>query len=204
MHTTTHYQKLIKNSIKRAIFSCLVPTKASELEISLFESRIKLEEELYSLQTKTRFWNTNTRQNTLQYTIAQLLSQEPTNEALINRPLSISKPQLLEFVLHKMKEDTIIYSSRVKTIHNNTEAELKATLQDLISQPDSVENSLLIHETQEKIENLETKLIYNTLSKKARFNLLENERPTKSFLSMENSKQGYSEITKHTFQSSSA
>ena len=65
-----------------------------------------------------------------------------------------------------------------------------------MSQPNSAENSLLIHETQEQIENLETKLIYNSLSKKARFNLLENERPTKSFLSMENSKQGYSEITK--------
>ena len=139
-HNDILYQKLIKNSIKSAIFSCLIPTKKSELEIALFESRIKLEEELHSLQTKTHFWNTHTRQNTLQYTIAQLLSHEPTNEALINRPLSISKPQLLEFVLQKIKEDTIVYSTREKTIHNKTETELKATLQELISQPDSVKN----------------------------------------------------------------
>ena len=167
-----------------------------ELEISLFEARIKLEEELYSLQTKAPHWNTQIRQNTLQHTIAHLMSQEPTNEALLSRPLSISKPQVLEFVLLKIKDDTIIYSSRENTKHNNTEAELKTTLQKLISEPESDENSLLIHDTQTQLENLETKFLFNSLSKKANFNLLDNERPSKSFLSMENSKQGYSEITK--------
>ena len=195
-HNDVLYQKLIKNSIKRAIFSCLIPTKQSELELGLFESRIKLEEELHSLRTKTPLWNTHSRQSTLELTIAHLLSLEPTNEALINRSLSISKPQLLEFILHKIKDDTIIYSAREKANINNTEAELKATLQELICEPETEENTLRIHETQEKLENLETKVLYSTLSKKANFNLLENERPTKSFLSMENSKQGYSEITK--------
>ena len=38
--------------------------------------------------------------------------------------------------------------------------------------------------------------MYDTLSKKANFNLLENERPSRSFLNMENSRSGYSEITK--------
>ena len=32
--------------------------------------------------------------------------------------------------------------------------------------------------------------------KKAAFNLFDNEKPTKAFLNMENSKGGYSEITK--------
>ena len=89
-----------------------------------------------------------------------------------------------------------MYSSREKTKHNNTEAELKTTLQQLISEPESDENSLLIHNTQTQLEDLETKFLYNTLSKKANFNLLDNERPSKSFLSMENSKLGYSQITK--------
>ena len=110
---------------------------------------------------------------------------EPTNEALINRPLSISKPQLLEFILLKIKEDTIIYSSRKKAHLNNTEIELKNTLQELISEPESDENALRIHNTQTQLENLETEQLYNSLSKKANFNLLENERPSKSFLSME-------------------
>ena len=195
-HNDIHYQKLIKNSIKRAILSCLVPTKKSELEICLLETRIKLEEELYSLQTKTPHWNTQTRQDTIKHTIANLLSLEPTNEELINRPLSISKPQILEFILLKIKDDTICYSSRQKANERNTDFELKETLQKLISEPESEENEILIHETQEQIEKIETQYLYDTLSKKANFNLLENERPSKSFLSMENSKQGYSEITK--------
>ena len=195
-HNDILYQKLIKNSIKRAIFSSLVASKETELEIALFEARIKLEEELHSLQTKTPHWNTHKRQNALQYTIAHLMSLEPTNEALIDRPLSISKPQLLEFILLKIKDDSIIYSSREKAKHNIDENNLKATLQELISEPESDENTLLIHETQAQLEDLETKHLYNTLSKKANFNLLENERPSKSFLSMENNKQGYSEITK--------
>ena len=103
---------------------------------------------------------------------------------------------ILEFILLKIKDDTIIYSARENTKHNNTEAELKNTLQELISEPESDENTLLIHNTQTQLENLETKYLYNTLSKKANFNLLDNERPSKSFLSMENSKQGYSQITK--------
>ena len=110
------------------------------------------------------------------------MSQEPTNETLLNRPLSISKPQVLEFILLKIKDDTIIYSSRENTQHNNTEAELKTTLQELISEPESVENDLLIHDTQTKLENLETKSLYNTLSKKANFNLLAMNVPAKAFL----------------------
>lgn len=102
-HNDIHYQKLIKNSIKRAIFSCVVPSKQTELEIGLFETRIKLEEELHSLQTKTPHWNTQTRQNTLHYTIAHLLSLEPTNEELIDRPLLISKPQLVSDTLNWRK-----------------------------------------------------------------------------------------------------
>ena len=124
------------------------------------------------------------------------MSMEPTNEVRINRPLTISKPQLLEFILLKIKDDTIIYSSREKAHLNNTEIELKNTLQELLSEPESDENTLHIHDTQTQLEHLETKQLYNSLSKKANFNLLENERPGKGFLSMENSKQGYSEITK--------
>ena len=100
---TTH-----KNSIKKAVFSCVVPTKKLALEIGLFEARIKLEEELYSIQTKAPNWNTQNRQNSLQHTIALLMSQEPTNETLLSRPLSISKPQVIEFVLLRTPPTTTL------------------------------------------------------------------------------------------------
>ena len=43
---------------------------------------------------------------------------------------------------------------------------LKEKLQDLISDIESDENTILIYETQRQLDNLETKLIYDTLSKK--------------------------------------
>ena len=195
VHTNTTYQKLIKNSIKKSIFQSISKTPQTDLECALFETRIKLEEELKSIQDKVPNWNTQHRQNTLLLTIAILLSNEPTNEELIDRPLDVNKPQLLEFILHNMKEDTIAYSKKEKNNFINTQNELKTTLQNLISDPESEENTINIHKTQENLEHLENKLLYDTLSKKANFNLLHNEKPTKTFLSMENSKQGYSEIT---------
>ena len=195
VHTNTTYQKLIKNSIKKSIFQSISKTPQTDLECALFETRIKLEEELKSIQDKVPNWNTQHRQNTLLLTIAILLSNEPTNEELIDRPLDVNKPQLLEFILHNMKEDTIAYSKKEKNNFINTQNELKTTLQNLISDPESEENTINIHKTQENLEHLENKLLYDTLSKKANFNLLHNEKPTKTFLSMEDSKQGYSEIT---------
>jgi hypothetical protein len=180
--------QLIKNTIKRAIYSCIDSTPGTKLEIGLLEARIKLEEEQSSLQNKIRNCNTHNRQNALRHTIALLLSNEPTNETLIERTLTIEKPNLLEFILQKIKEVTIICSKRTKHTHITQDTELKHTLQELISEPESETNTILIHETQQQIEELEAKLLYNTLSKKSNFNLLENERPSKAFLSMENSK----------------
>ena len=124
-----------------------------------------LEEELHQIETKIPNWNTQSRQNTLRHTIAHLLSNEPTNSILIDRDLTISKPNLLEFILQKMKEDTIIYAKRTKNDHFNEDTMLKEKLQDLISDIESDENTILIYETQKQLDNLETKLIYDTLSK---------------------------------------
>ena len=134
-----------------------------------------------SIQEKVPNWNTQHRQKALILTIAILLSNEPTNEELIGRPLDISKPKLLEFILHNMKEDTINYSKKEKNNFINTQNALKSTLQNLISEPETEENTINIHITQEKLEHLENKLLYDTLSKKANFNLLHNEKPTKTF-----------------------
>ena len=47
-----------------------------------------------------------------------------------------------------------------------------------------------------QIEELETKKLYDILSKNKNYRLLDDERPTKTFLNLENSKGGYSEITR--------
>ena len=166
IHKDPIYCRLIKNTIKRTIYSCITQSKETDLEISLLESRIKLEEELHSIETKIPTWKTDTRKDTLKHTIAILLSNEPTNEALINRSLTITKPTLLEYILKHMADETITYS-KLKNKNNHQETtELKETLQDLLAEPESDKNTIMIHETEAKLENHETKLLYDTLSKK--------------------------------------
>ena len=113
-HNDPIYTRLIKNTIKTAIYSCIKPNIKTDLEIGLLESRIQLEEELHQIETVIPNWNTTIRQNTLRHTIANLLSNEPSNSTLIDRDLTISKPNLLEFILQKMKEETITFSKKKK------------------------------------------------------------------------------------------
>ena len=196
IHNSTDYQILIKNSIKKAIFSSLEKTPKIQLQEALFDTRIKLFEEYTSLHTKVPNWNTQARKNTLEYTINLLLSNEPTNEELLQNTLAISKPALLEYILLQMKTDTIAYSKYKKIIHDNTENELKDKLQTLISEDINNENLEHITATQAKLKEFETKKLFDILSTKQNYLLLEDERPTKTFLNLESSKEGYSEITR--------
>ena len=196
IHNNTDYQILIKNTIKKSIFSCLQKTQTIQVQEALFETRIKLYEEYMSLYTKVPNWNTQARKNTLQYTINLLLSNEPTNEELLQNTLTISKPALLEYVLLQMKNDTIAYIKYNRIFHDNNENKLKEELQELISNDINDENMEQISITQAKLQQLETKKLYDILSTKKNYQLLNDERPTKTFLNIESSKGGYSEITR--------
>ena len=55
-------------------------------------------------------------------------------------------------------------------------------------------------DTSTQLEDINTEKLKSSLQKKAAFNLLDNEKPTKAFLNMENAKGGYSEITKLNIQ----
>ena len=125
-----------------------------------------------------------------------LLSNEPTNEELLQNTLTISKSALLEYVLLQMKTDTIAYTKHNKFLQNNAEKELKQELQTLISNDINNLNIEQITSTQEKLKEFEMKKLFDILSTKKNFLLLEDERPTKTFLNIENSKEGYSEITR--------
>ena len=50
------------------------------------------------------------------------------------------------------------------------------------------------------MEEINNEKLKSSLQKKAAFNLLDNEKPTKAFLNMENAKGRYSEITKLNIQ----
>ena len=55
---------------------------------------MKLTEELNSIKSKVPNWETTQRQNTLEYTIATIVSTEPTLEELLENNHDISKSAL--------------------------------------------------------------------------------------------------------------
>ena len=196
IHNNIDYQILIKHTIKKSIFSCLEKTQKLQVQEALFDTRIKMYEEYRSLHTKVPNWNTQARRHTLEYTMHLLLSNEPTNEELLQNPLSISKPALLEYILLEMKNNTIAYTKYNKIAQDNHENELKEELQTLISDDINDENIEQISVIESKLKEFETKKLYDILSTKKNYLLLDDERPTKTFLNIESSKGGYSEITR--------
>ena len=62
------------------------------------------------------------------HTIAVMISNEPSNEELMNEAFDVTKPDLLEMVLSNLKNDTNKFTARAKVKTNTTFASLNAEL----------------------------------------------------------------------------
>ena len=123
-----------------------------------------------------------------------ILSNEPTLESLIQRPLAVSNATLHEFILMKLKQVTLTFA---KTLKNNTKretAKLEEELNDLVNSNDP--NSAAKIRALEEVLNLKEKeYLERELQFKENFTLLEDEKPSKNLLNLESTKGGYNEIT---------
>ena len=106
----------------------------------------------------------------------------------MNEAFDVTKPDLLEMVLNNLKNDTKNFTARAKVKTDTTFALLKAELQTLFSGEDIFENKIAIEDITSQLEKINNEKIKATLLKKAAFNLLDNKKPTKAFLNMENTK----------------
>ena len=79
LHKDVDYQRLIRNAIKLILLSNVIPNAITKLEIANVTTRIAMEEEIKALEETTLDWQTNDRLIALRYTVATLLSNEPTN-----------------------------------------------------------------------------------------------------------------------------
>ena len=192
----TNYQALIKNCIKKSIFQSIKKTETSTVQEAMMDARIRLQEEIHAIETLVPTWKTEQRKSTLNTTIAVLLSMEPTAEELLTQEMDIGKAALLEYILNNMKSETIKFTKNMNKENTNNLKETKAELQELLSKEDTLENLEDIEAKEDEVDKMEKKLIYDVLAKKHTFLLLDDEKPTKTFLQLESSKSGYSEITR--------
>ena len=104
----------------------------------------------------------------------------------------ISKKALHEFLLIKCKEQTMDYTKRYRLKGNSPMInKLRAELTSLVNSGGSGEEILKI---EARMKDLEEEDIARALKLRKNFKILEDERPSKAFLNLENAKRGYNEV----------
>ena len=149
------------------------------MEVEIIRHRQKIEAELNEKLAKNDPLDIN-RINKLQIHLGMILSNEPTLESLIQRPLAVSNATLHEFILMKLKQVTLTFA---KTLKNNTKretAKLEEELNDLVNSndPNSAEK---IRALEEVLNLKEKEYLERELQFKENFTLLEDEKPSKFF-----------------------
>ena len=85
---------------------------------------------------------------------------------------------------------------KLKLKSDNTERNLHNYLKTLISSDINDNNLQQIISKEAELSEFEGKKLFDILSKKQNYLLLEDERPTQQFLATESRKAGYHEITR--------
>jgi hypothetical protein len=192
MHNDPIYQQLIHNTIRMAVYDCISSRPLlREFEIGRLRHRITLEEKLQCIQKDSILEPTTaTFQAWLKTQIAFLLSCEPTIEDLLSRDINVSNPALHEYVLAKVKTESLSYAkASTKEFHDNTEI-LKVELNELINSDDP-NNTRKITDLEVQLATIEEEYLVKELEYKDNFSVLEDEKPTRNFLNLESSKGGY-------------
>ena len=124
-----------------------------------------------------------------------MLSNEPPNEDLMEATDCIKDPSdLHEEVLKGIQEVTINFSKALKSDTKLSTSDLKRKLGELIDTNVDNINKEQIKETEDAINQIEQEWLKTILVNDERYALLDDEKPSKAFLNMENSKGGYSNI----------
>ena len=104
----------------------------------------------------------------------------------------ISKKALHEFLLDKCKEQTIEFTKKFKLRGNAPKInKLKAAITRVIDEGVDNEEILVIIESQ--IRELVDEDVILALKNRKKYNILEDERPSKALQNLENDKKGYNE-----------
>ena len=125
-----------------------------------------------------------------EYAIA--LSLEPTMEEINDLPSDNKKGTELEMILMELNDLTINFTKREEKVRKDA---LKGLNQGL-TKYEEINDSQNAKFLREKIKALKDEFIVKECAKRKNFTILEDKRPTKTFLNIESRKQGYNEIDK--------
>ena len=117
----------------------------------------------------------------------------PTIDDLVPMTMVVDYKAIHEFILQKCKEQTMTFTKKFKLRGNSPQInKLKTVLTKLVNQ--GGDNSEEILRVEEQIQLLVDEDLTKALQNRKNFRILEDERPSKSFLNLENAKRGYNEV----------
>ena len=199
IHNDAKYIELARECMIEAQLRCKTDTEQKKLYISCIADRrnackVVRNNELFTKTFKTIYGNKKHKEqafhDNLKYAIA--LSLEPTMDDINNMESNVRKGTELEMVLMELKQLTTRYAK---------DQRVKTTVERIIVDND-LKKAIINndHETAEKVRSriaeLEGIHLKEELEKRQAFTVLEDERPSKAFLNMENRKGGYNDIGK--------
>ena len=112
---------------------------------------------------------------------------------LVHMTKVVNHKALHEFVLQKCKEQTMAFTKKLKLRGNSPQInKLRRELTTLVNK--GGDNSDRILRLEEQIQLLVDEDLAQALQNRKNFRILEDERPSKSFLNLENAKRWYNEV----------
>ena len=125
--------------------------------------------------------------------IEVLSNSLPTIDDLVPMTMVVDYKAIHEFILQKCKEQTMAFTKKFKLRGNSPQInKLKTELTKLVNQGEDKSDEIL--RVEEQIQLLVDEDLTKALQNRKNFRILEDERPSKAFLNLENAKRGYNEV----------
>ena len=112
LHANKDYQTMGRDKVRLTLYECMVSQDMKcDIEKTIIYKRQALSQNIIQLRKDPNKVNDL---NNHELQLALYLSCEPTIEELLERPMSIGKATLHEFILMKLKEATLEFSKALK------------------------------------------------------------------------------------------
>ena len=191
VHRLEQYQDMINFTIKHNMISnCLMSSPQKESELA----KIDKSKRLKILTDEMKKYFKEHVDTNIEQPYAECLSLEPSMETIMDYGMDTSYSGTFEHLCNNIRH-------RTKTFQNNLKSELNSQFLKLNNELNALKRGNLaehnvIREKEKEVEQLHDKLLTIELEKFQSWNLLNDEKPSSSFLKLENRRKGYSSINK--------
>jgi len=192
LHNDVNYQAIIKSTILKCLIEEIEESDEKYHHLNLVDRKLWEEYALTNHRQTPGKNGFEATERLLLSNIENLSNSLPTIDDLV--PMTVVNHKAIhEFILQKCKEQTMTFTKKFKLRGNSPQInKLKTELTRLIN--NGGDNGEEILSLEDQIQLLTDEDVEKALQNRKNFRILEDERPSKSFLNLENAKRGYNEV----------